>query len=145
MGTTGTYDAACKSPIVTEIHAGSYLLMDSNYHQHVPEFDCALSVLSTAISVPTSERLVTDAGLMSISTASGNPVVKEHPGLSIHELHAENTVFKAERGIRIEVGDKIEVIPSYLDGTVNMHERLFGIRKGRVENVWSISGRGRSN
>ena len=143
-GTTGTYDVTGKCPEVTEVKAGIYLLMDHNYHQHVPEFDCALTVLCTVISVPSSERIVTDAGLTCFSNAYGNPVVRGGLGLEVHELHAENTVLKVERGRRIEIGDKIELIPSYLDGTVNMHERLHAIRNSKVEATWSISARGRS-
>jgi D-serine deaminase-like pyridoxal phosphate-dependent protein len=143
-GTTGTYDVTGNYPGVTEAKAGIYLLMDNNYHQHVPEFDCALSILCTVISVPSSERIVTDAGLTSISNAYGDPVVRDGLGLKVQELHAENTVLKVERGPRIGIGDKIELIPSYLDGTVNMHESLYAIRNTKVEATWSISGRGRS-
>jgi D-serine deaminase-like pyridoxal phosphate-dependent protein len=128
-GTTGTYDVTGEYPGVTEAKAGIYLLMDNNYHQHVPEFDCALSILCTVISVPNSER---------------DPVVRDGPGLKVQELHAENTVLKVERGRRIGIGDKIELTPSYLDGTVNMHETLYAIRNTKVEATWSISGRGRS-
>jgi D-serine deaminase-like pyridoxal phosphate-dependent protein len=71
-------------------------------------------------------------------------VVRDGLGLKVQELHAENTVLKVERGRRIGIGDKIEFIPSYLDGTVNMHERLYAIRNTKVEATWSISGRGRS-
>jgi len=144
-GTTGTYDVTGKSSEVTEVQAGTYLLMDSFYHQHVPEFDCALSVLSTVVSVPSGNRIVTDAGLMSVSNTYGDPVVKGEVGLRFRELHAENTILEVEKGSKFEVGDKVELIPSYLDGTVNLFERLHAIRREKVEAVWSISGRGRSN
>jgi len=143
-GTTGTYDVTGKCAEVTEAKAGIYLLMDYNYHQHVPEFDCALTVLSTVISVPSSKRVVTDAGLTCISNAYGDPMVRDGLGLKVQELHAENTVLKVETGQRIGIGDKIEFIPSYLDGTVNMHEKLYAIRNAKVEETWTISGRGRS-
>jgi D-serine deaminase-like pyridoxal phosphate-dependent protein len=90
-GTTGTYDVTGTFPEITEVQAGSYLLMDSYYHQHVPEFECAVSVLSTTISAPTTERIITDAGLMSISNTYGNPVMRDRTGLKVHALHAENT------------------------------------------------------
>jgi len=43
--------------------------------------------------------------------------------------------------MKIDVGDKIEVIPPYLDGTVKLHQKFYGIRKDRVEAVWKILGR----
>ena len=144
-GSTGTYDVSGRIPGVTEVQAGTYILMDSEYHKHVPEFDCALSVLSTVISKPSDKRVVTDAGLMSISTVSGKPEVARKDGLEVYEVHAENTILEIKKPVKIRIGDKIELIPSYLDGTVNCHNRFYGIRKGKVEVVWDILGRGTSN
>lgn len=142
MGTTGTYDATDRFPEISSVRAGSYLLMDCNYHKHAQEFECALSVLSTVISVPSSQRAVTDAGLMSINKNYGAPTIEDE-GLTIYEFHGENTVLTLGRSIRI--GDKVEIIPSYLDGTINMHEKLYGIRNNKVEVVWKISARGTSD
>jgi D-serine deaminase-like pyridoxal phosphate-dependent protein len=112
--------------------------MDAEYYTHVPEFSCALTVLSSIISRPSDDRAITDAGLMSISTALGNPTVVGRNGVQVHELHAENTVLKTQ-GQRISIGDKIELVPSYLDTTVNCHKQIFGIRNGRVETIWNTS------
>jgi D-serine deaminase-like pyridoxal phosphate-dependent protein len=142
MGTTGTYDATTKFPEVSTVRAGSYLLMDCNYHKHASEFECALSVLTTVISVPSRQRAVTDAGLMSINKNYGPPTTKDD-GLKIYEFHGENTVLTLEKGI--EIGDKVEIIPSYLDGTINMHEKLYGLRRNNVEALWKISARGTSD
>jgi D-serine deaminase-like pyridoxal phosphate-dependent protein len=145
MGTTGTYDAAGNFPGMTQVRAGSYLLMDCKYHKHVPEFECALSVLTTVISVPSTQRAVTDAGLMSINQNYGPPEVRNRKDLAIYKLHGDNTLLTRKRETRIEVGEKIEIIPSYLDGTINMHERLYALRKNKVEAVWEISARGKSD
>src|SRR5208282_874700 len=74
-GSTGTYDVSGATPEITEVQAGTYVLMDSEYRKHVPEFSCALTVLSTVISKPSDRRIVTDAGLMSISVAAGKPEI----------------------------------------------------------------------
>jgi len=42
------------------------------------------------------------------------------------------------------VGDKIEFVPSYLDGTMSCHERIYGMKGGRVELVWGNPRRGTS-
>jgi D-serine deaminase-like pyridoxal phosphate-dependent protein len=145
MGTTGTYDATGKFPEISQVRAGSYLLMDCKYHRHAPEFECALSVLSTVISVPSAQRAVTDAGLMSINQNYGPPEIKDSEGLAIYKLNGDNTLLTREIGSRTDVGDKIEIIPSYLDGTINMYEKLYGLRKNNVEAVWEISARGKSD
>ena len=40
-------------------------------------------------------------------------------------------------------GDKLEFVVGYTDTTLNLHDELVGIRKGKVEVVWSILGRGK--
>jgi len=144
-GSTGTYDVSGVIPGVSEVQAGTYILMDSNYRRHVPEFDCALCVLSTVISKPSHDRAITDAGRMSISSPRGTPVVKGGEGVEVVGVHAENTILKTEKPAEMEIGDKVEVIPPYLDGTVKLHERFYGIRRGRVEAVWRILGRDTSH
>ncbi|HEV2273085.1 MAG TPA: alanine racemase, partial [Acidobacteriaceae bacterium] len=75
-GGTGTYSLSGAFPGVTEIQAGSYLLMDTDYRSVQPEFDLALSVLGTVISRTGNERLVIDAGLKEISGERGLPSLK---------------------------------------------------------------------
>jgi D-serine deaminase-like pyridoxal phosphate-dependent protein len=138
-GSTGTYDVTAENPELTELQAGTYVLMDGKYRKHVPEFACALTVLSTVIIRPANDRAITDAGLMSINVALGNPEITGRDGIEVTELHAENTVLKTESQSKITAGDKIEFIPSYLDATVSSHKRIYGIRKGRVESIWNTS------
>ena len=144
-GSTGTYDVSGTTPEITEVQAGTYVLMDSEYRKHVQEFSCALTVLSTVISKPSDRRIVTDAGLMSISVAAGKPEIIGVENLEVEELHAENTVLRVTGPSKIEVKDKIEFIPSYLDGTVNCHSKIYGVRKGLVETIWNTLGRDTSN
>lgn len=140
-GSTGTYDVSAVIPGVTEIQAGTYVLMDANYHPHVPEFECALTVLSTVISRPSYDRAITDAGRMSISAPRGNPLVVGRESIEAVSVHAEHTILKMEKPVKLGIGDKVELIPPYLDGTVKLHERFYGIRNGKIEAVWKILGR----
>jgi D-serine deaminase-like pyridoxal phosphate-dependent protein len=144
-GATGTYDVSGATPEITEVQAGTYVLMDSEYRKHVREFSCALTVLSTVISKPSDQRVVTDAGHMSISTAQGKPEMIGNESLEVEELHAENTVLRVTGPSKVKVEDRIEFIPSYLDGTVNYHRKIYGVRKERVETIWKTLGRGTSN
>jgi len=144
-GATGTYDVSGATPEITEVQAGTYVLMDSVYRKHVQEFSCALTVLSTIISKPSDQRIITDAGLMSISVALGNPEVIGNENLAVDELHAENTVLKITGPSKTQVENKIEFIPSYLDGTVNYYNKIYGLRKDHVETIWSTLGRGTSS
>ena len=138
-GGTGDYSIAGAFPGVTENQAGSYLLMDAWYAPVVSDFQVALSVLATVISKTAGERLVVDAGCKVISGERGLPSVKEISGLTVKALHAEHAPIEIhDPAVEVEVGDKIEMVVQYHDGTVNLHRRMFGIRNGEVERVFTI-------
>jgi D-serine deaminase-like pyridoxal phosphate-dependent protein len=43
-----------------------------------------------------------------------------------------------------KIGDRIEMIVPHCDPVVNLYDQIYGIRKERVEVVWSITARGKS-
>ena len=138
-GGTGDYSIAGASAGVTENQAGSYLLMDTWYAPFAPDFKVALSVLVTVISKTAGERLVVDAGCKAISGERGLPSVKGMPGLKLKALHAEHAPIAIEDpNLDVDVGDKIEIAVHYHDGTINLHKRMYGMRNGEVERVFTI-------
>jgi D-serine deaminase-like pyridoxal phosphate-dependent protein len=140
-GGTGTYSISGRFPGVTEIQAGSYLLMDTDYQKCCTDFDLSLTVLATVLSKTAGERIVVDAGLKSLSCERGIPMVKDTPGLSIRRLTAEHGIIDLKDPVApVEVGDKIEIWVHYSDATVNLHERIYGIRNGVVEEVFRVEG-----
>lgn len=138
-GGTGDFAIAGTYPGVTENQAGSYLLMDTWYAPFAPDFKPSLSVLSTVISKTPGERVVADAGVKAISGERGLPSVKGMPRLKLKALHAEHAPIEiVDSGDKIEVGDKIEIAVHYHDGTIQLHRRMYGIRHGKVERIFSI-------
>jgi D-serine deaminase-like pyridoxal phosphate-dependent protein len=138
-GGTGTYSMMASFPGVTEIQAGSYLLMDAWYKTYAPEFQLALSLLVTVISKTPGERIIVDAGVKALSGERGLPLVKGISGLRLKALHAEHGVIEIQDpSVSVEVGDKIELWVHYHDGTINLHRRAYGIRKGVLEEVFKI-------
>jgi D-serine deaminase-like pyridoxal phosphate-dependent protein len=138
-GGSGDYSIAGAYPAVTENQAGSYLLMDTWYAPFAPDFKVALSVLATVISKTPGERIVVDAGVKALSGERGLPSVKGVAGLKLKALHAEHAPIEiTEPGVNVEVGDKIEIAVQYHDGTIHLHHRMFGIRNGELERVFSI-------
>ena len=138
-GGTGTYSIMASFPGVTEIQAGSYLLMDAWYKAYAPEFKLALSLLVTVISKTPGERIIVDAGVKALSGERGMPLVKAIHGLRLKALHAEHGVVEIQDpSVSVEVGDKIELWVHYHDGTINLHRRAFGVRNGTVEEVFKI-------
>lgn len=138
-GGTGDYSISGNYPGVTENQAGSFLLMDSWYAPFAPDFKVALSVLATVISKTPGERIVVDAGVKAISGERGLPSVKGISGLKLRALHAEHAPIElTDPAAPVEIGDKIEIAVHYHDGTINLHRRMYGIRNGVVERIFTI-------
>ena len=138
-GGTGDYNISAPFPGVTENQAGSYLLMDTWYAPYAPDFRPSLSVLATVISKTAGERIVVDAGVKAISGERGLPSVKGQPGLKLKALHAEHALIEIlDSAVAVEVGDKIEISVHYHDGTIQLHRRMYGVRDGTVEQVFTI-------
>jgi D-serine deaminase-like pyridoxal phosphate-dependent protein len=140
-GGTGTHHLTPRFPGITEFQAGSYLVMDTEYANTCKDFERALTVLGTVISKTEGERVVVDAGLKSISGEHGVPVVKSHDRLRLRKLNAEHGIIDLlHPSVSVEVGDTLELWVQYSDATVNLHERMYGVRNGKVEQVLRLQG-----
>src|SRR5207253_10575699 len=74
-GSTGTWDIDVELPGLTELQAGSYCVMDLDYRRIggpsgtlLTDFEMALTVVATVVSVPTRDRALVDVGLKSLLT-----------------------------------------------------------------------------
>jgi D-serine deaminase-like pyridoxal phosphate-dependent protein len=113
--------------------------METNYAKFVPQFKVSLSMLTSVISKTPGERIVVDAGIKALSTGRGMPSVKSITGLQLHTLHAEHGLIAIEDpSVAVEVGDKIEIWVHYADGTLQLHNQMYGIRNDEVEEVFKI-------
>jgi D-serine deaminase-like pyridoxal phosphate-dependent protein len=131
---------------MTEIEAGSYVFMDSTYRQTRPEFEQALFILSTVVSRPTPERVVTDAGRKTISNDFGLPLPLGVPGAAMKSLSEEHGVLTlADPGtVSLRPGDKIRFIPSHCCTTTNLYDKLYVIQDQALVDIWPIAARGRA-
>ena len=115
--------------------------MDTNYRKSCTDFDLALTVLATVVSKTDGERVVVDAGLKTISCERGLPTVKDLDGLTANRFNAEHGILDLqEPSSPVQIGDKIEFWVRYSDATVNLHDRIYGIRNGQVEKVFHLCG-----
>jgi D-serine deaminase-like pyridoxal phosphate-dependent protein len=140
-GGTGTHHLTPRFPDITEFQAGSYLVMDTEYTATCKDFERALTVLGTVISKTDGKRIVLDAGLKSISGEHGIPVVKALDGLRLRKLNAEHGIIDiVDPSVPVQAGDIMEIWVHYSDATVNLHKRMYGIRKGQVEEILRLQG-----
>lgn len=136
---TGTYYVSGAFSGVTEIQAGSYLLMDTLYVNRGSPFTRSLTLLATVISRPEPLRAVIDCGMKELSAERGLSLVKNVEGAELRALHAEHGLLALqEPGAHPEIGQKIELWVHYSDATVNLHQRMYGTRKGEVEDILRI-------
>ena len=136
---TGTYAEAGAYPGVTEIQAGSYLLMDTIYMNRGSTFRRSLTILVSVISRPEPGRAVVDCGLKELSAERGLSTVKGIEGVELQAQHAEHGLLKiGNPAAGVTVGQKIELWVQYSDATVNLHRQMYGLRNGEVEEVFAI-------
>jgi D-threonine aldolase len=135
-GGTGTWDI---NAWVTELQAGSYCLMDTEYTPHASDFENALFVQATVISK--SDRWgVLDAGLKAFGMDHGDPKVLDVGDCWF--VSDEHITFGLAEGASVAIGDRVRVIPAHVDPTVSQHERLHVIDDDEVIEVWDIDLRG---
>jgi D-serine deaminase-like pyridoxal phosphate-dependent protein len=145
-GGTGTAMITGRLPRITEIQAGSYVFMDGRYKTiEGVDFECALTLLTTIVSRPRPDRVIVDAGMKTLTHEFGLPRFKEREDLELLGLSEEHgTVKLHDPSLTLKPGDKLEIIPSHGDTTLNIHDYYYGVRHGRVEVVWPIAARGKS-
>ncbi len=145
---TGTFMFAGRTPGITDIQAGSYVFMDQRYRsvEGLP-FEQSLFVLSTVMSCPEPGVYVCDAGTKSMSSEFGLVGTMPGSGLKVKGMSEEHVtlVSSGEGGGRgPALGSKVLLVPSHCCTTVNLHDFIYGFRKGKVEVRWAIAGRGKS-
>jgi D-serine deaminase-like pyridoxal phosphate-dependent protein len=148
-GGTGTAEICASCDGVTEVQPGSFIFMDTDYRNALgPVYFNALTILSTVISRQAPNKVVVDAGLKSLSIDSGMPepkglaAIKYRPGGDEHGILTwDDNVESA--GVTLEVGQRMEFIPSHIDTTINLHDYYYAHRNGKLEAIWSVAARGK--
>lgn len=120
---------------VTEVQAGTYVLMDTAFAPHVT-FEIAIRVVATVISVNPRGYAVADAGLKSLGMDHGNPTI---PGADVWLCSDEHVTFA---GAEVSVGDRVRLLPAHLDPTVAKHDRLWVVQGAEVVDEWPVDLRG---
>jgi D-serine deaminase-like pyridoxal phosphate-dependent protein len=141
-GGTGTYDITGRMEGITEIQAGSYVLMDTAYAKLGLSFERAMSLHTTVLSRPRPGQCASDGGLKACATDHGNPAVKGVEGASVMYLSDEHCSIALPEDSAIAPGDLIELWPSHIDPTINLHDALFAVDGDEVVEIWPVAARG---
>jgi 3-hydroxy-D-aspartate aldolase len=153
-GGTGTYNIMQAVPGFTDVQVGSYLFMDMQYlaigsengDPVYADFVPSLTVLTTVLNNRFPDRLTTDAGAKALTLNTPTAGVIGEPGMEYNAGSDEfgSIKFTSPPSKAYKIGDLLEVIVPHCDPVVNEYDQMYGIRNDKVEVVWPITARGKS-
>jgi D-serine deaminase-like pyridoxal phosphate-dependent protein len=136
-GSTGTWDVDLDLLHLTELQAGSYVMMDLQYRRLGIDFQPAMTILATVVSANHDAFVTVDAGFKAFAADRGYGPEPTH-------LNAAYRWGGDEFGFldtKLRLGDRVEFIAPHVDPTVNLYDRIYVIRGERVQAAWPIMER----
>jgi D-serine deaminase-like pyridoxal phosphate-dependent protein len=149
-GTASMWESAELLPTVTEYRVGLYVFHDrmSIAAGAATIDDAALTVHATVVSRPAPDRAVLDAGSKALTSDLGpDPgygLVLDAPRSTIVKLAEEHAYVELAPGDRLELGQRVRIVPNHACVVVNLYDQLVVTRDGQVEATWRVAARGRS-
>jgi D-serine deaminase-like pyridoxal phosphate-dependent protein len=138
-GGIATWRWTAAYPGVTEIQAGTYVVMDNFHGQMVPGFEHSLTIQATVISRQ-SDQVIVDAGNKSVADPADVTIVgHDHKVLRFDEEHG---IFAASDGSSLKVGDSVALVPGYSPSTVNWYDAYHVVSEETVVDIWPVIPRG---
>jgi D-serine deaminase-like pyridoxal phosphate-dependent protein len=139
---TSTLHEAVADPVITEIQAGTYALMETDLDGLGLPFVPALAVSAMVISRSLG-RVVLDAGKKSISCDYGPPTPLSSQA-TLAAINEEHTTLKWE-GQLPNLGTRIELRPHHVRLTFNLHDEVWLARGDKIIARLPVAARGRSS
>jgi D-serine deaminase-like pyridoxal phosphate-dependent protein len=138
-GGIATWNWTAAYPGLTEIQAGTYVVMDNFHGRMVPGFEHSLTIAATVISRQ-SGKVIVDAGNKSVADPADVTMVgHDHPVLRFDEEHG---IFDAAGGSPLQVGDPVRLVPGYSPSTVNWYDAYHVVQGDIVVDIWPVIPRG---
>jgi D-serine deaminase-like pyridoxal phosphate-dependent protein len=138
-GGIATWNWTAAYPGLTEIQAGTYVVMDNFHGQMVPGFEHSLTIQATVISRQ-SDKVIVDAGNKSVADPA-DVTIAGHD-LKVFRFDEEHGIFAAPDGTSLRVGDAVALVPGYSPSTVNWYDAYHVVREEVVVDIWPIIPRG---
>ncbi|MEN1968022.1 D-TA family PLP-dependent enzyme [Lentibacillus sp. N15] len=140
---------------VTEIRPGTYVFMDASQGNVIGSLErCAATILTSVISKPTWERVITDVGAKGITSQTrstgltktkGLGHIMEYGGVTISDVFDEHAIiYDARFRGQVTIGEKVRIIPNHICPVVNLHEKAYLISGDEVTEEIPVSCRGKS-
>ena len=138
---TSTLIEALAEPLITEVQAGVYALMEPARLEPGLPFQCAVAIRGTVISRHPG-RMVLDMGRRVVGMEYGPPVPIgfSTTHIAISDEHA--TIEMADQVPPL--GSQLDLAPGQIRTTFNLHDHVWVSRDDRIVDRWPISARGSS-
>jgi D-serine deaminase-like pyridoxal phosphate-dependent protein len=137
-GSTGTWEIDTAVPDLTELQAGSYVLMDLAYRREGLDFEHALTVLATVVSANHAGFVTVDAGTKAFATDRGYGPEAVGVHGSKYRWGGDEFGYIDMPEAMPKLGERIEFIPPHCDPTVNLYDAIYACRGDRVEAFWPL-------
>lgn len=155
VGSTPTAEYVATVPGITEIRPGTYIFNDmiQVHNQACTLADCAARVLTTVVSAPSNKLAVVDGGNKAFSTdhqpntpphyMKGYGMIEGIDDYALTRLTEEHGMISAihDDAAQLDPGQLLTVIPNHVCTTINLHNTVYFLSKGTVEEV-VVHGRG---
>jgi D-serine deaminase-like pyridoxal phosphate-dependent protein len=151
-GSTPTAFASHEIAGLTEIRPGTYIFNDRTTSEigACAWEDCAYSVLATVVSTAVAGQAVVDAGSKALSReelrapeACGFGALLDRPDVVVSGLSEEHGILDLRAtDWRPHVGERVRIVPNHVCVSVNLQNRIWGIRGERIEESWLVEARG---
>ena len=138
-GGVATWQWTAAYPGITEIQAGSYVVMDNFHGRMVPGFEHSLTIQASVISRQ-SKQVIVDVGNKSVADPYNVTIVGHD--LAVLRSDEEHGIFAASGGSPLEVGDCVTLVPGYSPSTVNCYDAFHVVQGDVVVDIWPVIPRG---
>ncbi len=147
-GGLGASLTAHQVPEITELRVGTYLFNDwGSVRKGWAELDnCAMTVMATVVSRPTSDRVILDSGSKTLSSdhfEGEYGYIMEYPEARIYQLNEEHAyVDMSECDDRPIIGERVHIVPVHTCVVTNLHNQIYGVDGENLEVIWNVAARG---
>ncbi len=150
-GSTPTAFGSDRISGLTEIRPGTYIFNDRTTAViGACEWDdCAYTVLATVVSTAVPGQAVVDAGSKALSreelrapNATGFGALLDRPEVQVRALSEEHGILDlSQTDWRPRIGDLVRIVPNHVCVSVNLHDRVWGVRDNVIERSWPVAAR----
>jgi D-serine deaminase-like pyridoxal phosphate-dependent protein len=151
-GSTPTFWRSHEIAGLTEVRPGTSIFNDRTTAEigACAWDDCAYSVLATVVSTAVPGQAVVDAGSKALSReeiradAAGFGALLDRPEVVVKGVSEEHGLLDLSgTDWRPRIGERVRIVPNHVCVSVNLQERMYGVRGGEVVEVWDVAARGR--